>query len=181
MDVQYYGANCVVLVNKDVRVVVDDNLEELGAKPVTKQGDVALFTGPHKDVSDLARLVIDQPGEYEVSGLSIVGIPAQGHMDLPNTQGTTMYKIMANDVTYLLSGHIYPSLSEAQLEAIGMVDVLFVPVGGNGYTLDSTGALELIKKVEPKLVVPTHYAEAGLHYPVEQQPLDEVLKNLRLE
>ena len=49
-----------------------------------------------------------------------------------------------------------------------MVDVMFVPVGGNGYTLDGVGALKLIKKVEPKLVVPTHYDDAMLQFPMPQ-------------
>jgi L-ascorbate metabolism protein UlaG (beta-lactamase superfamily) len=58
---------------------------------------------------------------------------------------------------------------------------MLVPVGGNGYTLDATGALQLIKKIEPKLVIPTHYADESIHYPVEQQSLEQALKNLGME
>jgi hypothetical protein len=56
-----------------------------------------------------------------------------------------------------------------------------VPVGGNGYTLDPVGALELIKKVEPKLVVPTFYADDKLSYPMPAQTLDQALTTLGME
>ena len=46
MDMQFYGANCVVLSSKQNRVVIDDNLATLGSKSVTKDGDICLFTGP---------------------------------------------------------------------------------------------------------------------------------------
>lgn len=181
MDIQYYGANCIVLSAKDVRLVIDDNLAELGLKSITKPGDIALYTGRRVTSGVEAKLVIDGPGEYEVSGLSIVGIAAQAHIDDPGTRNATMYKLMTDDATYLITGHINPGLNDDQLEAIGMVGVMFVPVGGNGFTLDAGGALQLIKKIEPKLVIPTHYADPALRYPVDQQPLDLALKNLAME
>jgi len=58
---------------------------------------------------------------------------------------------------------------------------MFVPVGGNGYTLDPVGALKLIKAVEPKLVVPTHYADKSLKYEVPQQNLEDALKEIGME
>lgn len=181
MDIQFHGANCLTLTTKHARVVIDDNLAELGAKSVAKAGDVALFTTAHGDPTQPAKIVIDQPGEYEVSEVSIYGIAARAHMDEEGKNTATMYKLIADDQKVLIVGHVYPELSDAQLEAIGMVDVMFVPVGGNGYTLDSIGALKLIKKVEPKLVIPTHYDNKSLSFVVPQQALDEVLKGLSME
>ena len=181
MDLQYYGGNCVVLSSKGVRLVVDDNLAELGAKPVAKADDVVLFTGAHGAPAAQPKLVVDGPGEYEISSLSIVGIAARAHIDPEATHATTMYKITADDVHYLVTGHIYPDLNDDQLETIGMVDVLVVPVGGNGFTLDPVGALQVIKKIEPKLVVPTHYDDGALRYPVPQQSLEQALKAMGME
>lgn len=181
MDVQFYGANCVVISAKQVRIVIDNNLAELGAKSVAKEGDIVLFTGTHKEVPPGAKLVVDQPGEYEVSGVSIYGIAARAHMDTEEQKTATMYKLVLEETSILITGHIYPELSDSQLEAIGMVDAMFVPVGGNGYTLDGIGALKLVKKVEPKLVAPTHYEDPALHFPVPQQPLDAALKALAME
>ena len=78
-------------------------------------------------------------------------------------------------------GHIYPDLSEDQLEVIGHVDIAIVPVGNNGYTLDGVGALQVIKKIEPKVVIPTHYADKAIKYEVSQAELAEALKNLGME
>jgi L-ascorbate metabolism protein UlaG (beta-lactamase superfamily) len=180
MDLQFYGANCLSLTHKGARIVVDDNLTDLGAKSITKPDDVALFTGPH-GAADVARLVFDSPGEYEVSDISVVGIAARAHIDEPGTKNATMFKLIVGEVSVLITGHIYPELSDDQLETVGLVDLLIVPVGGNGYTVDPVGALKLIKAIEPKLVIPTHYADQALHYPVPQQELSHALKELAME
>ena len=181
MDIQFYGANCISLATKHARVLIDDNLADLGAKAVAKAGDISLFTMAHGDPAQAAKIVIDQPGEYEVSGISIYGIAARSHMDEDTKKTAVIYKIVAEDLKVLVTGHIYPELSDAQLEAIGMVDVMFVPVGGNGYTLDPIGALKLIRKVEPKMIIPMHFHDEALKYPVAQQELETALKGLGME
>src|ERR1700744_973679 len=153
MDLQFYGANCFSLSLKGTRIVIDDNLAELGAKTVTKADDVSLCTMKPKD-HPAGRLVFDGPGEYEVADISIIGIPARSHMDESGIERATMFKLVTGEMSILLPGHIHPDLSDAQLEAIGMIDVMVVPVGGNGYTVGPVGALKLIKAIEPKLVIP---------------------------
>jgi L-ascorbate metabolism protein UlaG (beta-lactamase superfamily) len=180
MDVQFYGANCVVLSYKGTRVVVDDNLAALGGKDVVRADDLALYTGKH-DEPKVAKLVVDAPGEYEVGDVSVIGAAAQAHIDEKGTKNATMFKVTAGDMHVLVTGHIGPDVSESELEALGKVDVLIVPVGGNGYTLDPLGALKVIKEVEPKLVIPTHYADKSLKYEVPQQDLDVALKELGME
>lgn len=181
MDIQFYGANCLVLTTKGVRVAIDDNLADLGAKSVTKPGDIALFTGAHGEPAAEIKLVIDGPGEYEVSDISVYGIPARAHIDEEGAHSATMYKLITRDLSVFIPGHIYPELSDDQLESIGMVDIMAIPVGGNGYTLDPVGALKIIKKIEPKLVIPTHYSIKGLNYPVPQQELSVALHELGME
>lgn len=181
MDLQFYGANCLVISGKQARLVVDDNLAGLGAKSVAKEGDIALFTSAHGEPAHQPKLLVDQPGEYEVSGVSVYGIAARSHLDVEGQQSATMYKIIVDDLKILVTGHVYPELNDDQLEAIGMIDVMFVPVGGNGYTLDGVGALKLIKKVEPKLIIPTHYEDTALKFEVPQQSLDQAIKALAME
>lgn len=179
MDIQFYGANCLGITHKSARIVIDDNLASLGAKSITKPEDVALFTTDTQDVN--ARLIFDGPGEYEVSDISVIGIAAQAHVDEPGKLNATMFKLVFGDQNILVTGHIDPKLSDAQLEAIGRVDILVVPVGGNGFTVDPVGALQIIKAIEPKVVVPTHYADKTLKFPVPQQALPQVLKELAME
>lgn len=181
MELLFHGANCVTITTKNARLTIDDNLADLGGKSVEKPGDIVLFTAAHADPTQEPRLLIDQPGEYEVAGVSIYGIPARAHIDEATGKTATMYKLLVDDLKILVTGHIYPELSEQQLETIGMVDIMLVPVGGNGYTLDGVGALSLIKKVEPKLVIPTHYDTKGLNFAVPQASLEEALKALAME
>lgn len=178
MDIQFHGANCISVTHKGSRIVIDDNLADLGAKGVTKADDVNLFTGPHG--AGNGRLSFDGPGEYEVSDISVIGIAAQSHLD-EGGKNATMFKLIAGEESILITGHIFPKLSESQLEAIGIIDVLFVPVGGNGYTVDPIGALKLIKDIEPKLVVPTHFDDKSLKYSVPQQELSVALKEMAME
>lgn len=180
MDIQYFGGNAVTITTKKARVVIDDNMLELGKKAIARDGDIVLFTGAHGDVPG-ARLLIGQPGEYEVAGISVYGFAARAHMDEEKTKTATLYKLLVDDTRILVTGHVYPELTEKQLEEIGVIDIMIVPVGGNGYTLDPTGALKLIKKVEPKLVIPTHYADDALNYPVPQQTLEQALQALSME
>lgn len=181
MELQFHGANCITINTKQARVTIDDNLAKLGAKTVTRAGDIAILTQEHDAPSQEVRLLIDGPGEYEVADVSIKGMAARAHTDEAGSQTATIYKLVIDDVRIVAVGHIYPELSESELEAIGTTDVLLVPVGGNGYTLDGVGALQVIKKIEPKLIIPTHYADKNLKYPVPQQSLEDGLKALAME
>ena len=181
MELQFYGANCLTITTKQARIVVDDNLSELGGNSIGKDGDIAVFTNRHGNPKELPKLIIDGPGEYEVSGVSIRGIGVRGHMDEATETTSTLYKILIDDIRLVITGHVHPELSDKQLETIGIVDVLCIPMGGNGYTLDPEGALKLIKEIEPKLVIPTHYADKSLNYPVPQKSLDEILQLIGME
>lgn len=180
MDLQFHGANCVTLTAKGTRVVIDDNLADLGGKSVIKADDIALYTGPH-GAAVAARLSFDSPGEYEVGDVSVTGIAARSHLDEQGSHNATMFKLTVGDHSILFTGHIYPELNDSQLESIGIIDLLVVPVGGNGYTVDPVGALKLIKAIEPKLVVPTHYDDKSFNFPVPQQELAQALKELGME
>lgn len=180
MEAQFYGANCIRLTTKKAVIVVDDNLANLGQKSITKADNIELLTtGLIKALP--ARLTLYAPGEYEVSDISIQGIAARGAMDEAGKFSATIFKVIAGDVRVVILGHIFPELTDEQLEAIGTVDVVFVPVGGHGYTLDAQDALKLIRKIEPKVVIPTHYADPSLKYEVPQDSLDEAIKGLAME
>lgn len=182
MELQYYGANCVRLSYKKASVVIDDNLAVLGKKSVTKPSDIVLYTSPYIQRSALKdpAIVIESAGEYEVSGASIIGVAAQAHLDAEGKKAI-IYRVILDDVRVAVIGHVHPELDEVQLEAIGTVDVLIVPVGGNGYTVDPVGAAKLVKKIDPKIIVPVHYDIPGIKYEVSQQPLAEALKVLAME
>ncbi len=179
MELQFYGANCFSITYKGAKIIVDDNLSDLGSKNITKSDDIALST--NGDINPLARLCFYVPGEYEVSEISIIGIPARSHMDEKGKSSSTMFKIMAADQSILITGHVYPELNETQIESIGHVEVMIVPVGGNGYTLDPEGALSLIKSIEPRIIIPSHFEDKDLKFPVPQLNLSDALSKMSME
>jgi L-ascorbate metabolism protein UlaG (beta-lactamase superfamily) len=181
MELQYYGGNCIKVITKKATVVIDDNIKELGGSDVAKPSDIQLFTTRLTGSSPKGSLIIDGPGEYEASNVSISGVAARAHVDETDMKNATIYKIVADNIRLAIIGHVYPDLKEAQLEAIGIVDVLIVPVGGHGFTLDTVGALKVIKQIEPKIIIPTQYEVKGLAYPVPAISLEESLKGLVME
>ena len=179
-DIEYKGANTVVLSTKKSTLVVDPKLSLAGLKDVSTKDAVELATEARFALnSDLAKLNIEGPGEYGVSEFDIKGIAAQRHLDSETEPlASTIYRVEVNDVRIAFIGNIYEKLSETQLEEIGLIDVLVIPVGGNGYTLDATGAANVTRKIDPKVVIPIHYADSGVKYEVAQDPLEIFVKEL---
>jgi L-ascorbate metabolism protein UlaG (beta-lactamase superfamily) len=179
MELEYKGGNCVVITYKKDEIVTDPKLSALGLKDQGSNAAVQLlsqpmFAAPASDET----IVIDGPGEYEVKNCSIWGIAAATHLAPEGPRAATMYKIGAEDITIAVIGHVAAKLDDTQIEAIGVIDVLVVPVGGYGYTLEPKQAVDLVRAIEPKIVVPVHYAEEGVTYEVPQAPLEDFLKEL---
>lgn len=182
MDIKFYGANTVRLQTKKVGVVIDDNLAAMGQKSVTKENDLSIYTST-QDETKIPKSIffVDKPGEYEVLNVSIKGISAQAHIDEPGKKNAVIYRLVIDDYKIGVIGHIYPEISDEQLESLGMIDVLLIPVGGNGYTLDGIGALKVIKKIGPSIVIPTHYKDSKIKYEVPQDNIEDVRKVLSME
>lgn len=178
MEIEFYGANCFKIKTKQAIIVVDDNLEKIGAKTQQSDKTVAIYTNQHlqEGVSPKSRLVLDDPGEFEVGDVTITGVQARGHMDEEGVETATVYQFMFAGQTVTVLGHVHPEVSAEVLELAGGSEVLIVPVGGNGYTLDPVGAASVIKKVEPGVVIPAQYAIKGLNYEVPAQALEEFTK-----
>ena len=180
MELQFYGANCLRLTTKKASVVIDDNLAKLGQKSVTKKTDISLRTNSRIPESECV-FMADMPGEYEISGLIITGIAMRAHMDPEGEQNAVSFVVEASGIKTVFLGHIHPDLTEEQQEKIANVDIAVVPVGNSGYTLDAAGASGVIKKIEPKIIIPTHYQDDALKYEVPQAPLEEAVKAFGVE
>jgi len=179
MDLEFFGANCFRIKTKATTVVVDDNMAACGGKTVVKDDAVLLQTSSvvHDDKAEKnARLILSEPGEFEVGDISVVGLQVRGHMDTEDQKTATVFQFIHSNMTITFLGHIHPDISNELVELAGGTDVLVVPVGGHGYTLDSVGAVSLVKKIEPNVVVPSQYDIEGLNYEVGATRLDEFVK-----
>ncbi len=171
-DLEYKGGNSVLITTKDRQLLVDGDVTILGLKELKAKDAVNLATEERLLPSVSSdTLLLDGPGEYEVGPFTIRGTAAQRMLDAEG-KASTMYRVEIGDVTLGILGNIAPRLDDEQLESLGLVDILIVPVGGNGYTLDASDAVKLVRQIEPKVVIPVHYDEPGLKYEVPQETVD---------
>lgn len=179
-EIEYKGANGIIVSSKKASVVVDPKLSLVGLKDIPVKDAVELATEARFAInSEDAKLVIEGPGEYGIADFDIRGVAAQRHLDTEaDPKVSTIYRIEAGDIRAAVVGNIYEKLSEDQLEDIGIVDVLVIPVGGSGYTLDATGAASLTRQIDPKIVIPVHYADSGIKYEVPQSEVDVFISEL---
>ena len=81
-EIEYKGANAVVINTRKLRVVFDPNLEIAGGKNVPVNNDIEVVTEDRlSNVESSPKLLFNGPGEYEVGDISILGIPARRHID----------------------------------------------------------------------------------------------------
>lgn len=177
MEIEYKGASAVTIKTNQAIVSVDPMLSIVGLKDLKVEGAVEIVTEPRFAVHGGEKILISGPGEYEVSSVAIKGIAAQRQLDESGTN-TTIYSLVAAGFRIGVIGHISEKLSDDQLESLGIIDILIIPVGGSGYTLDSHGAVKLIRQISPKVVIPTHYADSGVTYEVPQNELELFTKEL---
>lgn len=179
-DIEYKGGNGLVIATKKTQVVVDPKLSLIGLKDLSAKEAVELATEARFATNDpSAKIRIEGPGEYETGDVAIKGVRATRHIDTSADEPlSTMYRVEVGDMRIAVLGNIAPKLEEEQLEELGVVDLLVIPVGGNGYTLDAVSAATLTRQIEPRAVIPVHYADAALKYEVPQDDVELFVKEL---
>jgi L-ascorbate metabolism protein UlaG (beta-lactamase superfamily) len=179
VDVTWLGQSCFRLRGRNASVVTDPYPPALGPR-LRLESNLVTVSHAHENHSHVLSVkdayVIEGPGEYEVAGVTVHGLPTfhdaqQGAEHGPNT----VYVIELDDVRVCHLGDLGHSLDDRALETIGNVDVLLVPVGG-GQTLDGARAAEVVRQVEPRYVVPMHYGHPALK--TELAPVERFLKEM---
>lgn len=169
MDISYLGNGSVRLVGRSITVMVDPKKQKSNT-------DVVLLTGSDELAQSIQvqGMVIANPGEYEVRGSMITGVPARLHIDESGTRATC-FRISIDGVAVVILGNISSNLSAEQRELLGEPDVLIIPTGGKGLTLDASAAAELSNSMEPKYIIPVHYDDGVSQYPMPQDKVDVFL------
>ncbi len=173
MTINWYGQSCFRLESKGTSILIDPFSKEIGLRTPRLNDNIFLVTHEHYDHNNVEEVpvesfVIRGPGEYEKAGIRIEGI-ASYH---DNTQGTqrglnTIYILRAEDMRLCHLGDLgQAKLTDEQVEAIGDIDILFIPVGGK-YTIDGKEAADVVKQIEPKIIIPMHYKVDGLNIDID--------------
>ncbi len=153
--------------------MIDPFSKEIGLRAPRLNDNIFLVSHEHFDHNNVKEapaeaFIIRGPGEYEKSGVHFEGIVSFHD----NSQGTqrgmnTIYLIRIEDMRLCHLGDLgQTKLTDEQVEAIGDVDVLFIPIGGK-YTIDGKEAVDIIKQVDPKIIIPMHYKVDDLGVDIE--------------
>jgi len=166
--------------NGVVRVAIDPYDNKLGLRVPNIEADILLISHAHSDHSNAKAIsgrpfTIDSTGEYEVKDVFVKGISAFHDSTEGKERGNVIvYKIEAEGLKLChLSDLGQKELSPEQLEQIGEVDILMVPVGG-AHSLFAKQASEIVSQIEPRIVIPMHYKLPKIKAPLE--PVTKFLK-----
>jgi L-ascorbate metabolism protein UlaG (beta-lactamase superfamily) len=177
MEIEYKGANCVVIRAKGSLIVVDPTANVKSREATNK--DAITIATQAEFVPDAAAFVVDMPGEYEIGQVSARGIPARRHIDPEDAgQQATIYRLDVAGLRLAVVGHVNAPLSDDDLETIGVVAIAIVPVGGGGYTLDARDAATIARQLSPRIVIPTHYVDSAIKYEVPQESVELFIKEM---
>jgi len=188
-DVQFLGHASFRLRGRDGIIVCDPYGRTTGLDIGKPTAHIVTVSHQHDDHNNVAAVrpmrdkvfVIDGPGDYEVGGVLISGVRTSHDKEKGKERGdNTVYVIHLDDVVFCHLGDLGHELSQGQIEAIGEVDVLFIPVGG-GETIGSAEAVNVIAQLEPRIVVPMHFAAAQLSFEYDLAPLEKFTNEVGLK
>lgn len=163
MNINWYGQSCFRIEAKEGSVLIDPFSKEIGLKPPKIKDDLILVSHQHRDHNNTGdanpeAIIIDGPGEYEKMGVAVKGILSYHDNEEGKERGlNTIYTIKAEEMTVCHLGDLGQNeLTNEQIESIGDVDILMIPIGGT-YTLNYEKAIKVIGQIEPKIIIPMHY------------------------
>lgn len=168
MDISYLGHSCFKLKGKSASVVTDPfDKKMLGFDLPATSADIVTVSHQHGDHNATAVIggtarrekpyIVAAPGEYEVNGVGVFGWGSFHDKKKGEERGkNTMYVIHIDGVRVGHLGDLGHTLSDAEVEDLGTIDVLLVPVGGF-FTINAEEAVEVINAIQPSIVIPMHY------------------------
>lgn len=148
-------------------VITDPFENSIGIKFPSESATIVTVSHQHSDHNNVdavkdVKKVVSGPGEYEIEGVSIIGLASfhddqKGQERGPNT--VCVFEMEELRLAHL--GDLGHKLTEKQVEELGDIDVLMIPVGGV-YTIDAKTAVEVVQSIEPEIVIPMHYKTSEL-------------------
>lgn len=182
MEITWYGHSCFRLLERGVASIITDPFDgSLGYGAPNLRGEIVTIShdAPGHNAVDAVKKVeytLSRPGEYEIGGVFITGVATYDRSAAPeDTERNIVFVFDFDKLTVCHLGDLDHVPTQSQVEELGAIDVLLVPVGG-GSALNSSQAAEVISLIEPSIVVPMHYKTPQSK--LDLDPLDKFLKEL---
>ena len=189
MEIIWHGHSFFEIKSKEnknqVKIAIDPFSDEIGLKVPKVEADILLISHDHYDHNNKSAIsgnyfLIDQPGEYEVRGVFVKAIRSFHDKAAGKERGENLiFTIETEDLRVCHMGDFgQKELEEKQIEEIGGVDVLMIPVGGI-YTISAKEAIKILEELEPKITIPMHYSLPKLK--IKLDSVDKFLKSLGIK
>lgn len=181
MDITWLGHSCFKLRGSHATVITDPYSPEIGYSMGKTNARIVTVSHHHPGHSYTKGIggepkVVERPGEYEVSGVLIIGIATFHDKEGGKKRGkNTVYLLEIDEVSICHLGDLGHVLTGERVEEIDDVDVLLLPVGGVA-TINASTAAEVVRQIEPKIVIPMHYKTPSLK--MELDPVEKFLKEI---
>ena len=184
MDINWLGHSCFRIRGRQVTVITDPYSPDLGyslGKPTARIVTQSHEHPGHSYVQGVGgepRLV-HGPGEYEINDVLIIGIATFHDAEKGAKRGkNTVYLMEIDEVSVCHLGDLGHVLTDEHIEHLDNVDILLLPVGGVS-TIGAATAVEVVRQLEPSVVVPMHYKTEVLSRKLD--PVDQFLKEMGLK
>ena len=167
MIVTYQGIEFFKMQLGDMVLAFNPVSKESTFKTPRFGADIALITTNHPDlngqevvsIGDKKPFILSGPGEYEVSSLFIKGF--QSKSEYGGDKINTVYSLSLDNINICFLGALSTSDLSPEIKGnVGDIDILFVPIGGQG-VLNAAEAYKLAVKLEPRVIIPMHYGHVG--------------------
>lgn len=182
MEITWYGLSCFRMIERGMASVVTDPYDHsvVGYDKLNLKADIVTISHEapgHNYVSAVKNKqhVITGPGEYEIGGVFVTGVRTNGKKQKSDEKPNTLYVFDFDGVTVAHLGDLNNVPSQSDIEVLGDVNVVTVPVGGGG-GLNAAKAAEVISLLEPGFVIPMHFSTPGVKLSLE--PLEKFLKEM---
>jgi L-ascorbate metabolism protein UlaG (beta-lactamase superfamily) len=183
--VKWLGHSCFLITSMGgIRIITDPYTAGGGINysPIEETADIVVVSHSHGDHSNVPAVhgtpeVVKGNGTKTAKGIQFRGIAtyhdaSQGQQRGPNT----IFCFNVDDLKLCHSGDLGHVLSPGQVNEIGAVDILFIPVGGF-YTIDASAASQVCDQLKPKVVIPMHFKTPKCAYPIAD--VEDFLKGKR--
>jgi L-ascorbate metabolism protein UlaG (beta-lactamase superfamily) len=168
MIITFEGAEFVKITHGDLTVAINPISKDSKLKSSSFGADLCLVSVNHPDMNgvetvtrgDKEPFVIRGPGEYEFREMFIDGYLSKTTYD-GKERINTIYALEIDKMKIaFLGAHGESDISNEMKEDVDEIDVLFVPIGGEG-VMDAQEAYKLAVKREPKIIIPIHFGSIG--------------------
>jgi L-ascorbate metabolism protein UlaG (beta-lactamase superfamily) len=167
--IRWHGHACFEISDgKDLTIVTDPHDGKgIGIKPPVVSADIVLMSHDHFDHNCVRvvggdKEVVTGSGQKTVKGIPILGVHSYHDEDKGAKRGENiMFNFEVDGVNICHLGDLGEQLDQTQADALGEIDVLFIPVGGT-FTVDADGAWDVINALNPKVIIPMHFRVGGL-------------------